>query len=86
MKTAVQWLKEQYIDRGETIPSGVFQEALEMEKEQIIDAYNQADLDGYLQKTYPKYAEKYYNETYNQDRELAKDVKDLLDNYKPKTT
>ncbi len=28
MKTAVQWLKEQYIDRGETIPSGVFQEAM----------------------------------------------------------
>jgi hypothetical protein len=40
MKTAVRWLKEQYIDRGETIPSGVFQEALEMEREQIVEAHN----------------------------------------------
>jgi hypothetical protein len=38
------------------------------EKEQIIDAYNQADLDGYFQKTYPKYAEQYYNQTYNQNK------------------
>ena len=42
------------------------EEALEKEKEQIINAYNQADLDGYFQKTYPKYAEEYYNKTYNQ--------------------
>jgi hypothetical protein len=40
-------------------------EVLEKEKEQIINAYNQADLDGYFQKTYPKYAEQYYNKTYN---------------------
>ena len=38
---------------------------LEKEKEQIINAYNQADLEGYFQKTYPKYAEDYYNQTYN---------------------
>jgi len=38
------------------------------EKEQIINAYNQADLEGYFQKTYPKYAEEYYNKTYNQDK------------------
>jgi hypothetical protein len=35
------------------------------EKEQIMNAYNQADLEGYFQKTYPKYAEDYYNQTYN---------------------
>jgi hypothetical protein len=39
MKTAVEWLKEQYIDRGETIPSGVFQEALEMERDQLKEMY-----------------------------------------------
>ena len=37
---------------------------MEKEKKQIINAYNQADLDGYFQKTYPKYAEEYYNKTY----------------------
>ena len=41
---------------------------LEKEKEQIIDAYNQSDLEGYFQKTYPKYAEEYYNQTYNQNK------------------
>jgi len=40
-------------------------DCMEKEKEQIIDAYNQADLEGYFQKTYPKYAEEYYNKTYN---------------------
>ena len=39
------------------------------EKEQIIKAYNQADLDGYFQKTYPKYAEQYYNQTYNNEKD-----------------
>jgi hypothetical protein len=51
---------------------GKFNEALEKEKEQIINAYNQADLDGYLQKTYPKYAEEYYNKTYNQNQNNQK--------------
>lgn len=39
MKTAVEWLKEQYIERGETLPSGVFQEALEMERDQLKEMY-----------------------------------------------
>ena len=70
MKTAVQWLKEQYIDRGETIPSGAFQEALEMERVQI----KKANMDGYKEGcTYhsfdhqPKTTEQYYNQTYNQN-------------------
>jgi len=41
MKTAMQWLKEQYIERGETIPLGVFEEALEKEKEQSINLIKQ---------------------------------------------
>lgn len=40
------------------------EQAKAMEKEQIKDAYNQADLDSYFNKTYEGYAEKYYNETY----------------------
>lgn len=39
MKTAVEWLRQQYIERGETLPSGVFQEALEMEREQMKNMY-----------------------------------------------
>jgi hypothetical protein len=46
----------------------ITQEGLPKEKEQIINAYNQADLEGYFQKTYPKYAEEYYNKTYNQNK------------------
>jgi len=83
MKTAVQWLKEQYIDRGETIPSGVFQEALEKEKEQIMEAF----VNG---KNKPRHifqlGEQYYNQTFNQDRELGKEVTDLLENYKKDKT
>lgn len=37
---------------------------LPVEKKQIINAYNQADLDSYFNKTYEGYAEKYYKETY----------------------
>jgi len=62
MKTAVQWLKEQYIDRGETIPSGVFQEALEKEKEQIMDSYLQGSFDDGPNITN---SEQYYNQTFN---------------------
>jgi hypothetical protein len=65
MKTAVQWLKEQYIDRGETIPSGVFQEALEKEKEQIIDATKSCN---YIGGATNIEAEEYYNQTYNQNK------------------
>ena len=63
MKTAVQWLKEQYIDRGETIPSGVFQEALEMERDQIVEAHNRVILPDKL-VAYDD-GEEYYAETYN---------------------
>ena len=37
--TAVEYLKQQYIERGETLPSGVFQEALEIEREQLKEMY-----------------------------------------------
>jgi hypothetical protein len=56
MKQELNWFKD------------ILTNKLEEEKEQIIEAYNQADLDGYFQKTYPKYAEQYYNKTYNQNK------------------
>jgi hypothetical protein len=37
--TAVEYLKQQYIERGETLPLGVFQEALEMEQQQLKEMY-----------------------------------------------
>ena len=38
-QTAVEYLKSEYIKRGDTLPSGVFQEALEMESKQMKDMY-----------------------------------------------
>jgi len=64
MKTAMQWLKEQYIERGETIPLGVFEEALEKEKVQIKRAFEFGIADAY--NFIEDDAEQYYNETYNQ--------------------
>lgn len=69
--TAVEWLKQQYIERGETLPSGVFQEALEKEKEQIM----KANMDGYKEGcTFhsfghrPLTTEEYYRQTFNQNK------------------
>jgi hypothetical protein len=68
MKTAIEWLKEQYIERGETLPIGVFEEAKQKEKEQII----QAHIDGFdhivVDFKKQEYAEQYYNQTYNQNQ------------------
>ena len=62
--TAVEWIFDKFLEEG---PSGelrwhlkydifkIFEQAKEMEKEQIIDAYNNGDL---------RSAELYYNETY----------------------
>ena len=73
MDTALEWLElqfEKYTRAGVQVPNDklfkLTEKAKQKEKEQIINAYNQADLDGYFQKTYPKYAEEYYNQTYNQ--------------------
>ena len=66
-QTAVEWLKQKYIERGETLPSGVFQEAKEMEKEKIKDAYSigyKNALNSMAGKEIITY-EQYYNETYN---------------------
>jgi hypothetical protein len=61
--TAVEYLKQQYIERGETLPSGIFQEALEMERVQIVEAHNR----GIWPDTLVAYddGEEYYAETYN---------------------
>jgi hypothetical protein len=70
MKTAIQWLKEQYIQRGETLPLGVFEEAKEMEIKQLIKAH----IDGFdhivAEFKKQEYAEQYFNQTFkNQTNE-----------------
>lgn len=54
-QTAVEWLLEQTMYMRSTKWPDIVEQALEMEKEQIIDAYNNGNL---------RSAELYYNETH----------------------
>jgi hypothetical protein len=56
MKTAVEFLEEIIYGEQEFSLSEVFEQAKEMEKQQIIDALHYFEIE---------YAEQYYNETYN---------------------
>ena len=70
--TAIEWLKQQYIERGETLPSGVFQEALEMERKLIIKAFANGHHEGWRVReeynnnpnTTGMIDEDYYNKNY----------------------
>ena len=53
--TAIEWLIHQYIKDG-LFKKGIYEQALEMEKQQIKEAYCQGDDN--------VGAEQYYNETY----------------------
>jgi hypothetical protein len=69
--TAVEWLQER-INIGltyeqEVLFEGLFEQAKEMEKQQIIDAYRDGRSDQQSEKAsrfYNRNAEFYYNETY----------------------
>lgn len=67
--TAVNWLIEQIKnDQNQKALTGlewmkVIEQAKEMEKQQIIDAYSQGDKDGYPDGSYTT-GEEYYNQTY----------------------
>jgi hypothetical protein len=85
MKTAVQWLDQQIkekmgLDEHDTNQLKWFiDKALEKEKEQMFYWFYGG---GGLSATddFREEFEKNYNQTCNQDRELPKDVKDMLDN------
>ena len=69
-QTAVEWLREQLINSGLDYPineaSKLFEQAKEIEKQQIIDFAN--DLLAQNNVNYiavPDLAEQYYNETFN---------------------
>jgi hypothetical protein len=67
MKTAVEWLFKWMIDNKDSIIEErlkAFEQAKEMEKKQIIEAYNTSFLLRY--KPYST-AEKYYNETFKSE-------------------
>ena len=68
-QTAVEWFEDQV---GHNSLMGlkefneIFEKAKEMEKEQIIEAWNiRAKIDGVLTWTDNRTAEEYYNRTYN---------------------
>jgi hypothetical protein len=66
--TAVEWLVEQYANENYGIE--VYEQAKQMEKEQIINAYLQKRTKGdisHVVKTWDK-AEQYYNETYGTEQ------------------
>ena len=62
-QTAVEWLIEQVEDFIGLIPVDIIQQAKEMEKQQIEDAFVAGDERG--TKDIPFNAEQYYTQTYN---------------------
>jgi hypothetical protein len=59
-QTAVEYLEKICYDRGYSLMSDYFNQAKEMEKEQIINAFEDGNEQGFICKT----GEQYYNETY----------------------
>ena len=64
-QTAVEWLEQEMLKPNLSMKE-ILEQAKEMEKEQIIDAYfdstSQFSVDARMD--YPKSAEQYYNETF----------------------
>jgi hypothetical protein len=72
-QTAVEWLIEQWPILESQIPERILEQAKEMEKEQIINSFNQGytqcsieDLKPTSRKRYED-AEQYYNETFKSE-------------------
>lgn len=65
-QTAVEWLLEKYKSQNTLLFSDDFEQALEMEKQQIIDAYDAGYKDGnaILGYDYFDNSESYYEKTY----------------------
>jgi|SanBayMetagenome_1026888.scaffolds.fasta_scaffold10906_4 hypothetical protein len=62
--TAVEWLVMDYVNKG-IITVEAIEQAKEMEKEQIIDAWKNGD--GEFDKASDSLSELYYNETYKSE-------------------
>ncbi len=61
--TALEWLLDQWPILESKIPIRILEEALEMEKQQIKDAFQYKFLHPYVENE----PEQYYNETYKKD-------------------
>ena len=66
MKTAVEWLLNEWQTLETTLPNSLIDKVLEMEKQQLNDAYNadRPNLTCYEENTAFK---EYYNETFNNE-------------------
>lgn len=64
-KTAVEWLADKLM-KGEFInsPDELITQAKQMEKEQIVNAYDAGLFDGTMDDVNDRIYKKYYNETY----------------------
>lgn len=58
--TAVEWLVQQICGEHTKAWKGEIQQAIEMEKQQIINAFDEGNPNGFIIKD----GEEYYNETY----------------------
>ena len=70
MKTAVKWLEEQLNDRGVIdllTFNKLIQQAKEMEKQQIVDAFNKGFITDQWDKSKENKTEIYYNETFKSE-------------------
>jgi hypothetical protein len=70
-QTAVKWFEQQLDNLDIEIPQTIFEQAKEMEKQQIIDACSHGFFDSWDNPTYKEVqpyagAEQYYNQTFNQ--------------------
>lgn len=79
MKTAVEWLIEQLGIEGIVQLQEEFDQAKEMEKEQIENAYDEGDNNGanriyYNSDRDDKSAEQYYNETFKQQEQCTGEI------------
>ena len=57
-ETAVQWLVDELILEGFYVPKGLYDKAKQMEKEQIIEAYESLE---------HRHGKNYYNETFKSE-------------------
>ena len=62
-QTAVEWFEQQLDNLNIEIPFSIFEEAKEIEKQQIIDAYETA-IETDIYNVPLKVGEQYYNETF----------------------
>jgi hypothetical protein len=60
-QTAIDWLIEQWPILESQLPTRIIEQAKEIEKQKIIDAFDEGNPNGFILKN----GEQYYNETFN---------------------